>query len=206
MAELVQGVWFEVSRLDASMLGRFYLGPGGEVWRLVSYCEYPTVSWENVRDPLQRRGGAVGSILAREFTLLDVASATAPDGASQKPASPSPGATRGRTKEGDRMSDVERSGSEPEARVVDQVSDEMVCDRCKRRHGVVWFAPSDIWNAVMRGGDRSQPDEFCFCCPICFMALAQERGVTTSGWLVTPFSDGPVRTADRMVLRNGDGS
>jgi hypothetical protein len=76
--------------------------------------------------------------------------------------------------------------------------DEMVCDRCTRRHGVVWFAPSDIWNAVMR---RDGVDEFPFCCPACFMALAGERGVATTGWLVTPFDDGPVTKADQVVLR-----
>lgn len=55
--------------------------------------------------------------------------------------------------------------------------DEMVCDRCHRRHGVVWFADSDLWNAVMREGDRGRPDEFSFCCPTCFMQLATERGL-----------------------------
>lgn len=66
------------------------------------------------------------------------------------------------------------------------VRDEMVCDRCERRHGVVWFAPSDIWNAVMRGGDRGKPDEFSFCCPVCFMQLADERGVGNGMWEVRP--------------------
>lgn len=72
------------------------------------------------------------------------------------------------------------AASEPEGR------DEMVCDRCGRHHGVVWFAPSDVWNQVMRGGDRGNPDEFGFCCPICFMALAEERGIVTTGWCVSP--------------------
>lgn len=81
-----------------------------------------------------------------------------------------------------------------------QGQDEMVCDRCGRRHGVVWFAPSDIWNAVMRGGDPAAGDEFAFCCPICFMALAGKRGVETTGWLVTPFDDGPVVRASQVVL------
>ncbi len=80
------------------------------------------------------------------------------------------------------------------------MSDEMVCNRCKRRHHVVWFAPSDVWNAVMRGGDRANEDEFGFCCPECFMRLAEDRGVVTTGWLVTPFDDGPVDRADQIVL------
>lgn len=63
---------------------------------------------------------------------------------------------------------------------------EMWCERCGRRHGVVWFAPSEVWNAVMREGDRGKPDEFGFCCPICFMQLADERGVGTTIWEVRP--------------------
>lgn len=59
---------------------------------------------------------------------------------------------------------------------------EMWCDRCERRHGVVWCAPSDLWNLVMREGDRGKPDEFNFCCPICFMQLADERGVGNRMW------------------------
>ena len=51
---------------------------------------------------------------------------------------------------------------------------EMWCERCGQRHGVVWFAPSDLWNAVMRPV-RGKPDEFGFCCPLCFMQLAEER-------------------------------
>jgi hypothetical protein len=67
-----------------------------------------------------------------------------------------------------------------------ETRDEMVCDRCKRRHDVVWFAPSDVWNRVMRGGDRGNLDRYSFCCPICFIQLAEEAGVESTGWLVTP--------------------
>jgi len=63
---------------------------------------------------------------------------------------------------------------------------EMWCERCGRRHGVVWFAPSDIWNAVMREGDRGNPDEFGFCCPLCFMQLAEARGIVPTAWEVRP--------------------
>lgn len=52
---------------------------------------------------------------------------------------------------------------------------EMWCERCGQHHGVVWFGPSDLWNAVMRGGVRANPDEFGFCCPLCFMQLADQR-------------------------------
>jgi hypothetical protein len=64
--------------------------------------------------------------------------------------------------------------------------DEMTCDRCERHHGVVWYAPSDVWNKVMRDGDRGNPDRYSFCCPICFIQLAEEAGVESTGWLVTP--------------------
>lgn len=58
---------------DVDPGGSFWLGPDGEVWRCVSFCEYPTVSWARVSDPSVRRGGAVGSPLAREFRRLHTA-------------------------------------------------------------------------------------------------------------------------------------
>lgn len=71
---------------------------------------------------------------------------------------------------------------------------EMWCDRCGQRHDVVWFAPSDIWNAVMRDGERGNPDEFGFCCPSCFMQLADERGVGNRMWKIQP----------ERILEDGD--
>lgn len=50
----------------------FWLGADGHAWRLVSYCKYPTATWERVDDPSVRRGGAVGSPLANEFRRLVV--------------------------------------------------------------------------------------------------------------------------------------
>jgi hypothetical protein len=74
---------------------------------------------------------------------------------------------------------------------------EMWCDRCERRHGVVWFAPSDIWNAVMREGGN--PDEFGYCCPTCFMQLADERGVGVGMWAVAPDPlNGPYPTVESL--------
>lgn len=69
---------------------------------------------------------------------------------------------------------------------IDGERDEMRCDRCGRYHNVVWYAPSDIWNAVMRDGDRGNPDEFPFCCPECFIELAEERGIDATGWCLSP--------------------
>lgn len=72
---------------------------------------------------------------------------------------------------------------------------EMWCDRCHRRHGVNWIATSDIWNAVMRDGSRANPDEIGFCCPSCFMELADERGIGNRRWVIAPEpDDGPFPT------------
>jgi len=48
----------------------FWLGADGNVWKLATYCNEPTATWQRVDDPSIRRGGAVGSSLAREFRRL----------------------------------------------------------------------------------------------------------------------------------------
>lgn len=54
---------------------------------------------------------------------------------------------------------------------------EAVCRRCGGPN-VSWFAPSPLWNAVMRGGSIDGPWEFGeLICPTCFCVLAEERGV-----------------------------
>lgn len=56
---------------------------------------------------------------------------------------------------------------------------EATCRRCGGPN-VVWFAPSPLWNAVMRGGSIDGPWEFDeLICPTCFCALAEERGVAS---------------------------
>lgn len=81
---------------------------------------------------------------------------------------------------------------------------EMWCDRCERRHGVNWCAPSDLWNAVMREGQIGNPDEFGFCCPSCFMELADERGVGNHLWVVVPDPlTGPYGTVPRFFEKAG---
>lgn len=54
---------------NADDVGTFWLADE-QVWQLISHCEYPTVTWQRVDDPSIRRGGAVVSPLAREFTRL----------------------------------------------------------------------------------------------------------------------------------------
>ena len=81
-------------------------------------------------------------------------------------------------------------------------ADEMVCDRCGQRHGVVWSVPSDVWNAVMRDGDRANPDTYGFCCPTCFMQLADDRQVGVGMWVIAPDPlRGPYGTTEKLVGR-----
>ena len=52
-----------------------------------------------------------------------------------------------------------------------------MCQRCWREYRV-WFAPSPLWNAVMRGGCINGPWEFSeLICANCFMEMAEDRGV-----------------------------
>lgn len=70
------------------------------------------------------------------------------------------------------------------------------CEICGESYAV-WFAPSDVWNAAMRSGGR----EFnSFVCPRCFTTEAARELGGVTGWLVTPFNDGPVRFAREIVF------
>lgn len=65
-----------------------------------------------------------------------------------------------------------------------EVHPETVCRRCGGPN-VSWFAPSPLWNAVMRDGSINGPQEFDeLICPTCFAVLAEERGVA-NGWRLT---------------------
>ena len=50
------------------------------------------------------------------------------------------------------------------------------CGRCGGPNRV-WYAPSPLWNAVMRGGSINGEEEFSVVCPTCFVVLAEERGI-----------------------------
>lgn len=52
---------------------------------------------------------------------------------------------------------------------------ESVCSRCGGVNPTPWHAPSPLWNAVMRRDDGLP--EYGFCCPRCFIEVAQERGI-----------------------------
>ncbi len=57
---------------------------------------------------------------------------------------------------------------------------EKVCRRCGGPNRS-WYAPSPLWNAVLRGGSIDGPPEFSdLVCPTCFMVLAEERGIAHS--------------------------
>ena len=59
------------------------------------------------------------------------------------------------------------------------------CQRCSRGNAT-WFAPSALWNAVMR--DESGDDRYHFVCPLCFVDLAAEKGVDVI-WQFAPTTD-----------------
>ena len=57
---------------------------------------------------------------------------------------------------------------------------ENYCHRCGGPNVLSWFAPSPLWNAVMRGGSigGDEPHDGIVC-PVCFAVIARERGVAT---------------------------
>jgi len=55
-------------------------------------------------------------------------------------------------------------------------ADESTCQRCGGPNRV-WYAPSPLWNEVMRGGSINGDEEYGIVCPTCFMVLAEERGI-----------------------------
>lgn len=57
---------------------------------------------------------------------------------------------------------------------------ESECRRCGGPNRV-WYAPSPLWNAVMRlGGSINGAEDFSgIICPTCFVVLAEERGIAS---------------------------
>jgi hypothetical protein len=54
---------------------------------------------------------------------------------------------------------------------------EDICHRCGGPN-FTWFAPSPLWNEVMRGGDINAADQFDgIVCPTCFAVMAEEAGI-----------------------------
>lgn len=51
------------------------------------------------------------------------------------------------------------------------------CKRCGRRNSI-WFAPSPLWNAVIRGGSiDGEPKYGDMVCASCFIWLAEDQGI-----------------------------
>jgi hypothetical protein len=59
---------------------------------------------------------------------------------------------------------------------------EELCDDCGGPN-VVWFAPSPIWNSVVRQPDKGDP----MLCPRCFILRCERMGIR-SVWKVIPES------------------
>lgn len=56
------------------------------------------------------------------------------------------------------------------------------CEHCGRVN-VVWFAPSPIWNKVVREPNGGAD---VMLCPTCFVQLAEIAGIRSTGWAVIP--------------------
>lgn len=62
---------------------------------------------------------------------------------------------------------------------------ECLCQLCDREYPV-WFAPSDIWNKVMRqGGHISGDEEYPFVCPSCFAFKYEEEVNPNAVWMLS---------------------
>lgn len=62
---------------------------------------------------------------------------------------------------------------------------ELLCMVCGVEHPV-WYAPNDIWNAVMRWPDgREASEKIPFICPTCFVIEAERRGIKGAAWQLT---------------------
>jgi hypothetical protein len=53
----------------ANEVGNLFTTNGKDVWRLISYCEFPSVEFENL-ETKERTGGAVGSPHINGFKRL----------------------------------------------------------------------------------------------------------------------------------------
>lgn len=61
---------------------------------------------------------------------------------------------------------------------------ECLCEICQLEYPV-WFAPNELWNAVMRWPDgREISEKIGFICPTCFAKEAKEKGVKTKGFML----------------------
>lgn len=64
----------KIPRISVDDVGTYWTRDDGSIWRVITYCEHPTVSWERVDGHEELRGkrigGAVGSEITRGFVRL----------------------------------------------------------------------------------------------------------------------------------------
>lgn len=78
----------------------------------------------------------------------------------------------------------------PAATFIERGHPEGTCQRCGGPN-VCWYAPSHVWNAVLRPAGL-KPDLYSIVCPTCFAALATAAGVGHV-WALRPDPDPAVR-------------
>ena len=76
---------------------------------------------------------------------------------------------------------------------------EHYCHRCSGRNALSWYADSDVWNAVVREGDKDIPE---ILCPICFVELAKEKGVNPTAWRLSKEGDDPESVSWEASMRS----
>jgi hypothetical protein len=59
---------------------------------------------------------------------------------------------------------------------------ESTCHKCGGPN-CTWFVKSELWNRIVRS--HGEPE---ILCPVCFVALAEARGVTPPAWELVPES------------------
>jgi hypothetical protein len=96
--------------------------------------------------------------------------------------------------------------SETEAETVRMgtLGDSEVCRRCGGEN-VCWYAPSPLWNRVMRGNDIGGQSLFSdLVCLRCFVVLAEEVGVKCHAWRLsaTPEPEGLAYTTSEGWIWN----
>jgi len=55
--------------MNGDDVGKLFTTNGTDAWRCMSYCEHPTISFENL-ETKQRLGGAVGCLNLRDLKPL----------------------------------------------------------------------------------------------------------------------------------------
>lgn len=67
--------------------------------------------------------------------------------------------------------------------MIDPGHPEAFCADCHLPN-VVWFAPSALWNKIVRQDGQSDP----ILCPRCFILRAEAAGVNPTSWVISPES------------------